>query len=58
MLKELYDEKSAEDFSSRMKEATDIENEIAFNGINKEFLKGAAKALGESATSGAVKAWM
>ena len=55
VLKVLYDEKSVTTLKKRIDDAKAKKERLSFAEIKKEFLKGAASALGETTTSVATK---
>ncbi|MDP2806017.1 MAG: hypothetical protein Q8O24_08775 [Gallionellaceae bacterium] len=55
VLKALYDDKSVTTLKKRIDDTKAKKEKLSFAEIKKEFLKGAASALGESATSVATK---
>jgi hypothetical protein len=55
ILKEMYDNKSVEILKNRIEGAKTKKEKLSFAEIKKEFLKGAASALGEATTSVATK---
>ena len=55
VLNVLYDEKSVTTFKKRIDDTKAKKEKLSFSEVKKEFLKGAAAALGETATSAITK---